>query len=123
MLVEDAPLLRQELRRLIETSGVARVVAEAGSVAAALFLLPSTPVDAVVLRGRLWDGDGGTVLTEVKRLYPGCLVLVLTRPSSPAEQELCMSLGADQILDMSRELERLPDALAALKRGLPGPAA
>ena len=123
MLVEDAPLLRQELRRLMETSGVARVVAEAGSVAAALFLLPSTPVDAVVLRCRLWDGDGDTVLTEVKRLYPDCLVLVLTHRSRPAEQDRCTNLGADQILDMSWEVERLPEALAALGRGLPGPAA
>ena len=122
MLVEDAPLRRRELRELIEATAVAKVVAEAGSVAAALFLLKSSPVDAVVLNLQLWDGDGGTVLAEVKRLYPACLAIVLSSFSGPVEWERCLGLGASHVLDASRDMERIPGMLAALRFPVPGPA-
>ena len=122
MLVEDAPLRRRELRELIEATAVAKVVAEAGSVAAALFLLQSTPVDVVVLNLQLWDGDGCTVLAEVKRLYPACLAIVLSSLSGPVEWERCLGLGASHLLDSPRDMDCIPGLLALRRSPVPGPA-
>ncbi len=123
MLVEDAPLRRRELRELIEATAVAKVVAEAGSVAAALFLLQSTPVDVVVLNLQLWDGDGCTVLAEVKRLHPACAAIVLSSPCALAERDRCVRLGAAHVFDPGSDRARLPEVLAALRSTAPGPAA
>jgi len=122
LLVEDAPLRRRELRELIEATAVAKVVAEAGSVAAALFLLKSSPVDAVVLNLQLWDGDGGAVLSEVKRLYPDCLAIVLSSLCGPAERERCLGLGASHLLDSPRDMDCIPGLLALRRSPVPGPA-
>ena len=123
MLVEDSPLRRRELRELIEATAIAKVVAEAGSVAAALFLLQSTPVEVVVLKLQLWDGDGCAVLTEVKRLHPACAAIVLSSPCAPAELDRCLRLGAAHVFDQGSDSERLPEVLAALRNIAPGPAA
>jgi len=125
MLVEDWVPSRRLLRALIEESGSAEVVSEAGSVAAACFLLHQFPVEALVLDLHLWDGEGWPVLTEVKRIQPACVVVVLTSSASPEQEAHCRSMGADHLFDKARDLARVPEVLAGLRdeRALlkPGP--
>ncbi len=116
MLVEDSVPFRKVLRALIEAAGVAEVVSEVGSVAAAHFLLHVNPVEALVLDLHLWDGDGCAVLTEVKRTHPACVVMVLTSSNTPEHQEHCLRLGADHFFDKTRDLARIPEVLAGLDR-------
>jgi DNA-binding NarL/FixJ family response regulator len=118
LLVEDSLPVRKRIRSLIEESCSAEVVGEAGSVAAANFLLHSHPVDAVVLDLHLWDGDGGAVLTMAKGIHPDCVVIVLTSFSEAADRTRCLELGADYFFDKTREFERVPAVLAGLGRDL-----
>jgi DNA-binding NarL/FixJ family response regulator len=122
LIVEDSIPVRQRIRSLIEESCPAEVVGEVGSVAAACFLLHEHPVDAVVLDLHLWDGDGCTVLAQVKRTHPSCVVIVLTSFSDAAERLRCLSLGADYFFDKTKEFERVPEVLVDLRDGLADPA-
>jgi DNA-binding NarL/FixJ family response regulator len=114
MLVEDSIPFRKLLRDLIEASGSAEVVSEAGSVAAAHFLLHANHVDVLVLDLHLWDGDGCAVLIEVKRIHPACMVMVLTSSSTPEHREHCLRLGADYFFDKTCDIARIPEVLAGL---------
>ena len=112
--------MRKRIRSLIEESCSVEVVGEVGSVAAAVFLLHSNPVDAVVLDLHLWDGDGGAVLTKAKTTYPSCVVIVLTSFSDATDRIRCLNLGADYFFDKTKEFERVPTVLANLERELAG---
>ncbi len=114
MLVEDSIPFRKLLRAVIEESGSAEVVSEVGSAAAAHFLLHVNPVDVLVLDLHLWDGDGCAVLTEVKRIHPACVVMVLTSSSTPEHRDHCLRLGADYFFDKTCDLARIPEVLAGL---------
>ena len=118
LLVEDSVPVRKRIRSLIEESCPAEVVGEVGSVAAAVFLLHSNPVDAVVLDLHLWDGDGCAVLTKAKGVHPNCVVIVLTSFSEAADRTRCLNLGADYFFDKTKEFERVPEVLASLAREL-----
>lgn len=119
LLVEDSIPIRQRLRALIHLSDATQVVGEAGSVAAASFLLRISPPDAVILDLHLWDGLGYSVLAEAKRLHPACMVIVLTNFGGPEERGQCLELGADHFLDKALESGRIPELLAALHRRAP----
>ena len=122
LLVEDSIPDRQRLKTLIAESKSALVVGEVGSVAGALFLIHSDPVDAVVLDLQLWDGDGCAVLSEVKRTKPSCLVIVLTSLSTPEHRVRCLGLGADHFFDKTKDLHRVPEVLADFRLALSGAA-
>jgi DNA-binding NarL/FixJ family response regulator len=116
LLVEDSVPVRNRIRSLIEESCSVEVVGEVGSVAAAVFLIHSNPVDAVVLDLHLWDGDGCAVLTKAKRTHPNCVVIVLTGFSDTSDRIRCLDLGADYFFDKTKEFERVPEVLASLGR-------
>jgi DNA-binding NarL/FixJ family response regulator len=118
LLVEDSVPVRKRIRSLIEESCTVEVVGEVGSVAAAVFLLHSNPVDAVVLDLHLWDGDGCAVLTKAKNTHPNCVVIVLTSFSDATDRMRCLNLGADYFFDKTKEFERVPEVLASLAREL-----
>jgi DNA-binding NarL/FixJ family response regulator len=120
LLVEDSVPVRKRIRSLIEESCSVEVVGEVGSVAAAVFLLHSNPVDAVVLDLHLWDGDGGAVLAKAKSTHPNCVVIVLTSFSDATDRMRCLNLGADYFFDKTKEFERVPAVLASLGRELAG---
>ncbi|MEQ1858303.1 MAG: response regulator [Chthoniobacteraceae bacterium] len=111
MLVEDSMILRGRIRDLIEQSCRARVVSEAGTIAAALAFLPAEPPDVVVLDLHLPDGSGLDVLRAVKKSRPTCPVIVLTSFAMPETRDHCRSLGADYFFDKSREFERVVEVL------------
>lgn len=114
LLVEDSIFIRGRLRSLIEETGPAKVVVEAGTVAEALAQFAAVRPDAVVLDLNLPDGDGGTVLCAIKRTHPACVVMVLTNFSNPESRAHCLQLGADYFFEKSREFERVTDVLSVL---------
>ena len=115
MLVEDSLPVRERLRSLLEESGTVVIVAEASTVDGAIMLFRQQQPDAVVLDLNLTDGNGGVVLTTIKRLRPACVVLVLTNFAIPGCREACLKLGADYFFDKFHEFERVPEVLATLK--------
>lgn len=106
--------VRERIRNLIEESGPARIVGEAATVVGALVCLRALQPDVVVLDLNLPDGDGCTVLAEIKRTRPECVVIVLTNFAIPESRDYCRQLGADHFFNKSSEFERVPEVLAKL---------
>jgi two-component system LytT family response regulator len=66
MIVDDEPLARENLRRLLAREGGVEVVAEAGDADAATALVRSTRPDLLLLDVRIRDGNGFEVLDRVE---------------------------------------------------------
>ncbi len=115
LLVDDSLPVRQRIRTLIEESVPVEIVGEAGTVAGALALFRIHQPDAVVLDLGLADGDGAGVLAEIKSIRHECVVIVLSNIAIPECREFCLRLGADHFFDKSREFERVPEVLMALR--------
>ncbi len=116
LLVEDSLPVRQRIRSLIEESGPATIVGEAGTATAALALFRHHQPAAVVLDLHLAEGTGYAVLEEIKQTHPACEVIVLTNFAIPESRERCRLLGADHFFEKSRDFERVPAVLAGVGR-------
>lgn len=115
LLVEDSLPVRKRIHSLIEESGSAVIIGESGSVGGALALARQHRPEAVVLDLNLADGDGCEVLTDIKSILPGCVVIVLTSFASPECADFCLKLGADHFFDKAFEFERVPEVLETLR--------
>lgn len=76
LLVDDHEIVRRGLRELLDAEDDIRVVAEAGSVEAAL-AVDLTGLDVAVLDVRLPDGSGVDLCRQLRAVRPdlGCLML------------------------------------------------
>ena len=115
LLVEDSLPIRSRIRSLIEESVPAVcIVGEAADAERAIEVFVEQMPDAVVLDLHLEGSTGYTVLEEIKRRHPICVVIILTSFAIPECRERCMHLGADYFFEKSTEFERVPDTLLAL---------
>ena len=115
LLVEDSLPIRSRIRSLIEESvPVVTIVGEAADANRAISLFQEHLPDAVVLDLHLEGSTGYTVLEEIKRRHPVCVVIILTSFAIPECRARCFHLGADYFFEKSTEFERVPETLAAL---------
>ena len=95
LLVDDQPSVRQALRMQIELEPGQTVVGEAGTASLALALAQRLQPDVVIMDVALPDGDGISVMTEVRCLAPRCAVLILTMHGDEQTRTRAMQAGAD----------------------------
>jgi two-component system, NtrC family, response regulator AtoC len=96
LIVDDEELVRWSLRERLLKDGY--TVLESGSVAGATEKL--TPaVDLVLLDQRLPDGDGLTLLRQIKELSPDTLVILMTAFSTVENAVAAMKHGAYHYLN------------------------
>lgn len=106
-LVEDQPLIRQELSDTLESLAPASVVAWAeGQAEAEAWLDAHAPeVDLVVLDLSLREGRGMPLIGSALRA--GLQVAVFSNHADLATRTRCLALGADVVFDKSREVDAL----------------
>ena len=90
LLVDDHPIVRQGLKRLLSEDGRVAVVGEAETGADLLALLPYHPVDVVVLDWTMPGQDGRSTLAALRQQYPKLPVVVFSfgRPTEEGIQAL-----------------------------------
>lgn len=108
-LVEDSPVIRDDLIAALEELVPVEVVgsAEDESSAVAWLTQSSHEVDLVIIDIFLKGGSGLGVLRAVRSCLPTTHVIVLSNYATSDMRRNCLTLGADRVFDKSNDLEAL----------------
>ena len=109
LLVEDSNSFRGAVKQLL---GVFNEVDEADSIAAARAALQSQTYDVVILDKGLPDGDGLSLVGEIKDIAPNIVVIILTSDSDFGSVKQCIVRGADDYVVKSPNV--VPDLLVRI---------
>ena len=116
LLIEDSRILRERLRRMINTIPEARLVAETDNEGDARSLMEKFRPEVAVVDLRLRSGSGLSVLEQIKANYPATIIIVLTNYGQAEYRNKCMELGADYFFDKSIDIEVFEELLVKLCR-------
>lgn len=117
LLVDDQPLLRAGVRRVLEAEPDLRVVGEAGHGEEALVRIAEHDPELVVLDLNMPGMDGFAVLRELRARGAAQRVLVLSLHSDPAYVSRAVREGADGYLLKDTAVQELPRAIRAVMAG------
>jgi DNA-binding NarL/FixJ family response regulator len=119
LIVDDAPLVRERLRALLQEVEGIEMIAEAEEQLEAVDRIKEIHPDVLILDIQLRGGSGINVLHEIKNheLFP--TVIIFTNYPYPRYREQYMKAGAHFFFDKSTEFERIPEILNMLIQSLP----
>ncbi|HSQ71675.1 MAG TPA: response regulator [Rubrivivax sp.] len=108
-IVEDSPVIREDLIAALEELGPVRVVGTAADESTAVQWLgrPGQTVDLVIVDLFLQGGSGLGVLRAVQTMPQRHRMVVLSNYATPDMRRRCLELGADQVFDKSNEIDAL----------------
>jgi DNA-binding NarL/FixJ family response regulator len=108
-LVEDSPVIRENLVGFLEDVADAHVVASASTEEEAVtwLRLHSTEWDLTIVDLFLKRGNGLGVIRACRNRAPHQKVIVLTNYATADMRERSQQLGADAFFDKSAELDQL----------------
>ncbi|MCP4718406.1 MAG: response regulator transcription factor [Desulfobacteraceae bacterium] len=107
ILADDHNLLRHGIRQILEKQGTLSVIGEAGDGLELLRLLTAKTPDMILLDIAMPNLRGIEAAIEIKMLYPGIKILILSMHKSLQYVHHALSAGADGYLlkeDAPREL-------------------
>lgn len=117
LLADDHTLVREGVRKILETQAGVQVVGEVANGEAALAFLAKHEVDVLVLDLSMPEIDGFEVLRRAKDRNGDLKVLVLTMHSDPGYVERAVQAGADGYLLKDSAVQDLVAGLQALAAG------
>lgn len=121
-LVEDNPVIRENLAAAMEELAPVQVVGFADDEPAAMNWIAANPegVDLLLIDLLLKRGSGLVVLRAASKLTKACKVVV-SNYATPDMRRKCLELGADRVFDKSNEIEALIAYCARLNGDETGP--
>ncbi len=119
LLVDDHPLVRAGIRRVLETRPGLTVVGEASSGGEALPLIESLKPDIVVLDLAMPEIDGLDVLDRLRRRSGSLHILVLTMHARKEYVRRAIDAGADGYLLKESAVQELLTAIDTVRSGRP----
>jgi DNA-binding NarL/FixJ family response regulator len=115
LVVDDNASFRRVFSLGLDHQPDFEVVAQAGSLAEARAMLEGIDV-AIVDRG-LPDGDGLTLIGELREASPGAALLVMSATVEDAHPQQALDAGAAGILDKIAPLEEQAAQIRAVRDG------
>ena len=112
VLVDDYLAFRQPLAFMLQREPDITVIGQAGTVGEARPLLPLADIALIDLH--LPDGDGISLLHELRSSAPQTIALVLTGDDSTAAMERAVEAGAAGVLHKSRPASEVVAAIRCL---------
>jgi DNA-binding NarL/FixJ family response regulator len=108
-IVEDSPLIRDNLIAMLEELTAVVVLGSAEDEASAVEWLGQAGhrVDLVIVDIFLKGGTGLGVLERVDALGTGAKLVVLSNYATTDMRHKCLALGADEVFDKSSDIDAL----------------
>jgi DNA-binding NarL/FixJ family response regulator len=117
LIIDDRPIVRLGLRRLLETSPDLSICGEAESVEGAVDMLRTLPVGIAIVDFSLGDGTGLELIARLQTGRPGLPVLVMSNHDEFLFAERALRAGARGYV---AKRERLDVILQAIRTVLAG---
>jgi DNA-binding NarL/FixJ family response regulator len=117
LLVDDHPIVRKGLRKLIESDPQLAVCAEAEGVRDAREAIRQQHPDVVVVDLSLKDGDGIELVKDVRAHHPGLPLLVLSMHEESIYAERLLTAGANGYIMKQAASELFIEALHTVLAG------
>ena len=118
-LVEDSPVIRENLIAALEELAPVQVVGTAEDEPTAVHWLSKSEhsCDLVIIDIFLKRGSGLGVLRCVSELHRPMSLVVLSNYATPDMRRKCLDLGASRVFDKSNEIDALISYCARLAEG------
>ena len=122
-IVEDSPVIRENLVAALEEMAPIRVVGNAEDESSAISWLSRSEnrCDLVVVDIFLKSGSGLGVLKAASALPGSTKLVVLSNYATPDMRRKCLELGASRVFDKSNEIDALILYCSRLADGDTGP--
>lgn len=117
VLVDDHPMMRMGVRRVLESASWIDVVGEAGSGRQALSVLERTDPDVVFLDIGLPDGDGVSLVGAIRNACSRVKIVVFTCLADEATVRATFEAGVDGFLTKLASPSEIVDAVRQVCRG------
>jgi DNA-binding NarL/FixJ family response regulator len=117
VVVDDHEVVREGLKRMLETESDFSIVAETGRGADVLDLVARTRPDLVLLDVRLPDTTGAEVCRDLTESFPDVRVLVLSTYTDDALVQACIQAGARGYVIKDIERFSLKESIRSVSRG------
>ena len=106
-IVEDSPVIRENLVAALEEMAPIQVVGTAEDEASALRWLGENVCDLTIVDIFLKSGSGLGVLKTASLSDRPIKLVVLSNYATPDMRRKCLELGADRVFDKSNEIDAL----------------
>jgi DNA-binding NarL/FixJ family response regulator len=117
LIVDDHPIVRQGLKRMIETEADMEVCGEAATEAQARRAIRELMPDIVIVDLALQEGDGLELVRDVHAHHPDVPMLVLSMHDETIYAERLLAEGASGYIMKQAAADQLLNALRAVLRG------
>jgi DNA-binding NarL/FixJ family response regulator len=117
LIVDDHPIVRQGLKRMIETEPDMEVCGEAATESQARRAIRELVPDIVIVDLALQEGDGLELVRDVHAHHPDVPMLVLSMHDETIYAERLLAEGASGYIMKQAAADQLLNALRAVLRG------
>ncbi len=118
VLAEDHLLVREGIKKIVESFGDLQVVGEVGDGLQLLELLKTLAIDMVILDISMPNLPGIEATREIKRIYPGVKVLILTMHKKKEYLNNAIASGTDGYLLKEDAPKELLTAIEKIRQGM-----